>query len=211
MTTDQKVIGGVALISILILAFAVFFMGGNSQKSGPVDQSLLVKSDSNKIASDSAKVTLVEFGDYQCPACGMAAPVIKQILDEYQGRVSFVFRHFPLPQHSNAMIAAKAAEAAGEQGKYWQMHDRLYSDQQQWENLPDPTETFIGYAKEFGMDENAFKASISTEKFFDKINGDKNDGNTLGVDSTPTFFVNGIKIRGFAYNDLKQQIERALQ
>jgi predicted DsbA family dithiol-disulfide isomerase len=82
---------------------------------------------------------------------------------------------------------------------------------QEWENLPDPTETFIGYAKEFGMDENAFKASISTEKFFDKINGDKNDGNALGVDSTPTFFVNGIKIRGFAYNDLKQQIERSLQ
>ncbi len=211
MTTDQKVIGGVALISILILAFAVFFMGGSTQKSGPVDQSLLVKADSNKMASDSAKVTLVEFGDYQCPACGMAAPVIKQILDEYQGKVGFVFRHFPLPQHSNAMIAAKAAEAAGEQGKYWQMHDRLYSSQQQWENLPNPTETFVGYAKEFGLDENAFKASITTEKFFDKINGDKNDGDTLGVDSTPTFFVNGIKIRGFAYKDLKQQIEKALE
>ncbi len=211
MTTDQKVIGGAALISILILAFAVFFMGGSTQKSGPVDQSLLVKADSNKIASDSAKVTLVEFGDYQCPACGMAAPVIKQILDEYQGKVGFVFRHFPLPQHSNAMIAAKAAEAAGEQGKYWQMHDRLYSAQQEWENLPNPTETFVGYAKEFGMDESAFKASITTEKFFDKINGDKNDGNTLGVDSTPTFFVNGIKIRGFAYKDLKLQIDKALQ
>lgn len=211
MTTDQKVIGGVALISVLILAFAVFFMGGNTPKNGPIDQSLLVKENSNKIATGSAKVTLVEFGDYQCPACAMAAPVIKQITEEYAGRVNFVFRHFPLPQHGNAMIAAKAAEAAGEQGKYFLMHDKLYSTQTQWESLANPTDVFVNYAKDLGLDQTAFKNELATDKYFDKINGDKNDGTSLGVNSTPTLFINGVKMAGFNYTDLKNQIEKELQ
>jgi protein-disulfide isomerase len=213
MSTDQKIIGGVALVSIVILGWAVVMFSGNSQTSSSqiADPALLVRSDSNQIATDSAKVTIVEFGDYQCPACAMAAPVAKQLIDEYPGQVNFVFRHFPLPQHANAMIAAKAAEAAGEQGRYWQMHDLLYANQAKWERVANPLEIFVGYAKELGLNESQFREVVGSNKYFDKINGDKNDGEALGVNSTPTFFINGVKTSGFSAPTLKQQIEKALQ
>lgn len=211
MTQEQKIILGVSLLSALILGFAVFFLGKNTPKSGLVDQTLLVRENSNQIASGSAKVTLVEFGDYQCPACALAHPVVKQLTSEYQGRINFVFRHFPLPQHPNAMLASKVAEAAGSQGKYWQMHDLLYSSQKDWGEAADPTELFVKYAKDLGLDETAFKTAISSETYFEKINGDKNDGNAVGVNSTPSFYINGIKTNGFGYPEMKQQIEKALQ
>ncbi len=212
MSTDQRIIAIVAVLSVLILGYAVFFLGKSpAGTSEPADLSVLVRPDSNKIASDSAKVTIVEFGDYQCPACAVANPVVKQLVEEYQGRINFVFRHFPLPQHQHAMVAAKAAEAAGEQGKFWQMHHLLYENQTKWENSQSPSEIFTQYAREIGLNEEQFKQSLNSDKFFDKINGDRNDGNTIGVNSTPTFYINGVKTAGFSAPDLKQQIDKALQ
>lgn len=211
MSSDQKIILGVAIISALILGVAVFSFSSSAKPTEPVDQTLLVRDNSNKTASSSAKVTLVEFGDYQCPACALAHPITKQLLAEYQGQVNFVFRHFPLPQHPNAMISAKAAEAAGEQGKYWEMHNKIYETQPQWENDPNAAAIFTDFAKELGLNENQFNESMNSDKFFSKINGDKNDGEAVGVNSTPTFFINGVKARSFKYNELKQQIDQALQ
>ncbi len=202
-----------AIVCVAILGWAVLMFSGNSSSptAQSVDPAILVRPDSNKIATDSAKVTVVEFGDYQCPACAMAAPVTKQLLKEYEGRINFVFRHFPLPQHGNAMLAAKAAEAAGEQGKYWQMHELLYTNQTAWENQSSAAEIFAGYAKEIGLNDTQFRDTMNSNKFFDKINGDRNDGETAGVNSTPTFYINGVKTAGFSAPSLKQQIEKALQ
>lgn len=208
MNQETKIIGGIVLLSLVILLGAVFFLS----KPAPPDTTeditkLLVKADSNKIASDSAKVTIVEFGDYQCPACAQANPQVKQVLAEYPGKVNFVFRHFPLPQHGNALIAAEAAEAAGAQGKYWEMHDKLYTSQNEWSENPSALAIFTRYAQEMGLNTEQFKSAVSANQSNDKIMSDKNDGETLRVNSTPTFYLNGVKMRSFYYADFKQQID----
>src|SRR5581483_190972 len=96
------------------------------------DSTVLTRNANHKITSTNTKVTIIEFADFQCPACGQAHPALKQILEEYKGKVTFIYRHFPLPQHQNAILAAKASEAAGEQGKFWEMHDMLYEKQNEW-------------------------------------------------------------------------------
>src|SRR6478609_1380375 len=119
MNQEAKIITIIGVITLVLLVGGIFLLGKSSTTSSTkADPAVLVKNDSHKISSDSAKLTVVEFGDYQCPACAMAQPTVKQLLSTYSGRVNFVFRHFPLPQHSNAIPAAMAAEAAGTQGKY---------------------------------------------------------------------------------------------
>lgn len=208
MNQETKIIGGIVLLSLAILTGAVFFLSKPSPRVTPEERTdLLIKSDSNKIASDSAKVTIVEFGDYQCPACAVAHPQVKQVLAEYPGKVSFVFRHFPLPQHSNALIAAEVAEAAGKQGKYWEMHDKLYISQAEWSDSSAPLDLFTGYAQGIGLNTEQFKSDVSANSSYDKIMSDKKDGELLQVNSTPTFYLNGIKMTNFSYANFKQQIE----
>ena len=175
------------------------------------DEKLLVGEDSHKVTSDSAKVTIVEFGDYQCPACGAAHPIVKQILKDYGEQITFVFRNFPLPMHNNAKISAEAAEAAGAQGKFWEMHDKLYETQNNWAESSKPLDLFVNYAQELGLDVDKFKEDIDGNKYSDRINKDKSDGNTLGVNSTPTFFINGEKLVGAPnFNTLKSKIDSQL-
>ncbi len=210
MTQETKVLFGIGGITVAILLGAVFFLSKTPPISGNgsvVDNNLLIKENSWKIATDSAKVTIVEFGDYQCPACGASYPVIEQILKDYPKKVNFVFRHFPLPLHLNSLEAAEAAEAAGEQGKYWQMHELLYKNQSDWSESKAVLEIFINYAKELGLNIDLFKSSMSSNKFIDKINSDKNDGTSLGINSTPTFFVNGTRLNNWSYNEFKKYIE----
>lgn len=216
MTQEAKVIAGIGIVTLAIIVGGVFFFNKSSQtQSNPqskvTDEKLLIGKDSHKIASDSAKVTIVEFGDYQCPACGAAHPVVKQILSDYQGRITFVFRNFPLPMHSNAKISAEAAEAAGAQGKFWEMHDKLYESQATWAETAKPLDLFVSYAQEFGLDTSKFKEEVEGNKYAERINKDQTDGNTLGVNSTPTFFINGEKLVGTPnYNSLKSMIDSRL-
>lgn len=214
MSQETKVLLGIVAVTLVILTGAIFFLSNSDSKSSinsssSADPKLLVKEDSNKITADSAKVTIVEFGDYQCPACNAAHPIVKQILKDYQGKVNFVFRHFPLPQHQNAIIAAQAAEAAGEQDKYWEMHNKLYEDQNSWAESNNPLEIFVKYAQDLNLNVDQFKASISSNKHQQKILNDKNDGTSLGINSTPTFYINGIKTDGFGYNEFKESIEKS--
>lgn len=210
MTQEAKVLLGLGAVTAGILISAVFFLS-NSKPETPnnsqVDSSSLIKSDSRKIATDSAKTTVVEFGDYQCPACKMAHPIVKQVLNDYSGKVNFVFRHFPLPQHKNALIAAEAAEAAGEQGKYFEMHNKLYENQDEWDENNNPLEIFLKYAQELNLNGEQFKGSIVGNKYREKINADKNDGSSMGVNSTPTFFINGTRMSNFSYEEFKKRIE----
>lgn len=148
-------------------------------------------------ATGSARVQVVEFADFQCPACGAAHPPIKQMLETYANDVTFVFRHFPLrTTHKNAQVAALAAEAAGAQGKFWEMHDTLFERQKEWEDSNDPVSKFADYAAELGLDVTAFRQAVEIEQFAGRIDEDVQDGLVLGVNSTPTFFVNGQKTTG---------------
>lgn len=215
MKQEIKILLIVSVATIAILAGAVFLLGGStSPNQGPkvADQTILIRTDSNKMGSESAKIKLVEFGDYQCPACGAAYPVISKILATYKNDTLFVFRNYPLSIHANSTIAAKAAEAAGVQGKYWQMYDALYQNQSTWSTSNSPIDVFTSYAKTMGLDTEKFKQDVQSNKFDAKIQEDTNDGNSVGVNATPTFYLNGKQIVGVPnYNNLKKDIDALLK
>jgi Na+/H+ antiporter NhaA len=139
-----------------------------------------------------APVTLVEYGDYECPHCGRAAPVVKELLERFDGRLRFVFRHLPLVDvHPNAALAAQAAEAAGAQGRFWDMHDRLFDHQ---DDL-DPHD-LSRHAAEIGLDVAAFEDDLRSHRFAGRVAQDVNSADEAGVAGTPTFFVNEVRYRG---------------
>lgn len=216
MTGEAKAISAIGIATVLIIAGGVLIssrMGKSSSNSTPaqkVDSNLLVRDDSNKISTDSAKVTLVEFGDFQCPACAAYHGTVKKIINDNKGKLNFVFRNFPLSQHQNAQIASEAAEAAGEQGKYWEMYDILYEKQSDWSDSRKPLDIFQQYAKDIKLDVEKFKKSVNDNKFADKINKDKVDGNAAGVDATPTFYINNEKFSGSPV-DLETRINMELK
>jgi protein-disulfide isomerase len=151
------------------------------------------------------EITLVEFGDYECPGCGEAYYVISRIESEMGDALRFVFREFPYARlHPHAELAAQAAEAAGAQGRFWEMHDLLFQNQQALE-LHD----LIGYAKQLSLDVKEFKENLKTEKYMDRIREDFRSGVQNGVFGTPTIFLNGIRHNDECdYDTLMAAIER---
>lgn len=155
----------------------------------------------------SSKVVLIEYGDFQCPGCGGAFPQIKSIKEEYKDKIAFIFRNFPLTTiHPNALAASTAAEAAGLQGKFWEMHDALYESQDAWSGIDASkrTDIFVGYAKDIGLDVEKFKSDLSDPKISAKINRDRAFGRKLAIDSTPTLYINDTKLSDDEVNDLVQ-------
>ena len=141
--------------------------------------------------SASATVTLIEFSDFQCPFCSRVNPTLKQIEDEYKGKVKIAFRNLPLPFHDKAHLAAEAALAAHEQGKFWPMHDKLFANQQA---LDRPS--LDKYAQELGLNMSKFTAALDSGKFKDKVDQDAKEGGSFGATGTPTFFINGTRLVG---------------
>lgn len=138
-----------------------------------------------------AKLTIIEYGDYQCPACGYYHPIVKEVMEEFKDDVYFVFRHFPLTNaHQFAVVAASAAEAAGRQGKYWEMHNLIMENQQMWSRGM-ATSAFLAYARELGLDDVQFNADVRDEDILAKIERDFQSGVNLGVNSVPSFYFNG--------------------
>lgn len=218
MSNEVKIIAGISVVTLVLVIGAAFLFGGSSSSSSqnakPISNTnALVHADSHAIKANS-KVTLVEFGDFQCPACGAEYPIITQLLQTYNGKINFVFRNFPLPQHQNAQAAAEAAEAAGAQGKFFEMYNMLYTNQQTWGET-DPNKAmnyFTQYAKALRLDMNKWTSEVKSNKYKAKIQSDINDGYAVGVNATPTFFLNGVPIQGGQpYNDFKAKIDAALQ
>lgn len=195
MGREAKILLGIALaVAIGVSALIVAGSKDTAKVEPAADGSQLVKEDSRQ-TKPGAKVTLVEFGDFQCPACAQAQPVVNQLKQQYPEQLNLVFRHFPLRSiHKNAEVSAQAAEAAGEQGKFFEYADLLYARQTEWANDPNPYPKFEAYAKSIGIDTGRFKAAYDAKKFADLIKRDEKDGGTLGVNSTPTFFVDGQKV-----------------
>jgi len=164
--------------------------------------------------SDKSGVVLVEYGDYQCPACGQYYPIVKQVVEKYKDQITFQFRNFPLVQiHKNAFVASRAAEAADKQGKFWEMHDMLYEQQQTWAEVSNPNTFFEGYAKQLGLDVTKFKQDMASEDTNDRINADIQAGQSLGANSTPTFVLNGKKLdkNPSSLEDFNKAIEDAIK
>lgn len=141
----------------------------------------------------SSTVTLVEYSDFQCPACAAFYPIAKEVVASTS--IRFVYRHFPLITiHKNADYAAAAAEAAGIQGKFWEMHDMLFETQNDWANSADALKTFSTYAQGLGLDVKKFDADVISREVRQKVNDDYRGGSASGVRGTPTFFLNGVMI-----------------
>ena len=161
--------------------------------------------------SASSTVTLTEYGDFQCPACGAYEPLVQSVEAAYGTRVRFIFRHFPLQQHPNARPAAMASEAAGAQGKFWEMHDLLYAKQHDWENSDNPEAIFITYAETLKLNINTFKDSLNSKVLARKISDSYDYGVLFNVDGTPAFFLNDTRIENPANLDgFKTLIDAAL-
>ncbi|MEA2173450.1 MAG: hypothetical protein QOD00_1042 [Blastocatellia bacterium] len=140
----------------------------------------------------SAPVMLEEYGDFQCPPCGALYPLMKKLEGEYGSRLRVVFREFPLAKiHKNALDAARAAEAAGLQGRFWEMHDMLYEKQGNWNVMPDARPVFQEFARELKLDVARFNSDMDSLQVNSRITADMARGDSLGVKGTPTIFING--------------------
>lgn len=157
-----------------------------------------------------APVTVVEYSDFQCPACGYYATSIAPDIDKTYvetGKIRFVYHEYPLPQHNNAIAAAEAGRCAADQNAFWPMHDLLFQRQTAWESIAQPASTFAGYATELNLDRAAFESCMSSAKHRPTILQAQQDGNNVGINQTPTFEING---RRYSMSDLRGGIEQAL-
>lgn len=184
----------VLVIAGLIGIFAL--TGGDKNNSGGNGGGNSEAQLSNHVTgATESKVTLIEYGDFQCPACKSYHPVLQQLKEEYGDRVTFQFRHFPLTQiHPNAFIGARAAEAAGKQGKFFEMHDLLFENQEAWSTAPNPTVVLENYAEQLGLNVDQFKTDMNSAEVAATINADAKAAQAAGGNSTPTFVLNDTRI-----------------
>lgn len=215
MSKEAKILIGIAgAVIIGGVLLAIFANPQPIDPGAPVDTTSLIRENNHMTGSKDAKVNIVEFADYQCPACKAANPVLKRLVEEYKDNpnVNLVFKNFPLDSiHPNARISAEAAEAAGEQGKYWEMNELLFANQEQWSTNPSPLDIFVGYAQQVGVENiEQFRDSVQIRKYNEIISADVSDGQSVGVNSTPTIFINGEKMESYQYDTLKAKIEEKL-
>ncbi len=163
------------------------------------------------VGNPNSKVVLTEFGDYQCPACGVWHPYIRDtIIPQYQDRVLIVFKNFPLEMHKNAQAAAQAVEGAALQGKFWEMHNIVYDNQKNWENESNPNQKFEDYARQIGLNVDQWKKDRDSAKVKDLIKADVELGTKLNLPGTPAFLINGVIQQPKAFEDLKNALDQAL-
>lgn len=168
-----------------------------------------IQTDDHVRGKTSAPVVLIEYGDFQCPACGTAYSIVKQLETELGDKLVVVFRHFPLNQHKNALVASEAAEAAGKQGKFFEMHDLLYENQDKWSESSDFQTFANSYATQLGLDVTKFESDMKASDAQSKIDADLASGRKAQVNSTPTFFLNGTKMTIKTYEDFMNQVRNA--
>ena len=217
------------ILSVIILAFLgfVFWLSESnkidlsnidaskniaaSSQSGDIEEHVYPASNKN------AKVVLIEYGDFQCPACSTMSPKLKALSEEYGDKIAVIFRNFPLSGHANALSAAAAVEAAGLQGKYWEMHDTIYENQTNWgsANASERTELYKKYAQQAGVsDLEKFVSDMKSSNISKKINYDKALGSASKITGTPSFFLNGEELKNDVWGDdakLRKKIDSLLK
>lgn len=186
-------IGSLVLTLIAVIAVSVMFTNKASAPVIAVDQKILISDTPHTKGKADAKVTVVEFSDLQCPACSAAEPAVQSVLSKYGDSVFFVYRHFPLRTvHVHAAEAARASEAAQKQGAFWAFHDKLFATQEAWAAEKDPAAKFIQYAGELKLNTDQFAKDLKDSSLDARVTADERDANTVGVNATPTFYVNGL-------------------
>lgn len=158
----------------------------------------------------SAAVTLVEYSDFQCPACSAAEPTVRDISREFGSRIRLVYRNFPLMQHPYSKNAARAAEAAGKQGKFWEMHDMLFDNQAAWTNAANVDDIFKGYAEKLGLNVAQYVSDVNSPAVEQKVEADISGAIAANVNATPSFFLNGDKLNLQSFSDLTDAVRIAV-
>lgn len=161
------------------------------------------------IGNKESQNTLMEYGDFQCPACAAYKPLVDQLLKEQGANFRFVYRHFPLRQHFQAKDAAYAAEAAGKQGKFWTIYDLIYKYQTDWAEKTNAKNIFLDYVSSLGLNLEQFKKDRDLAEIKNRIEKDIQEGLKIGINSTPTFYLNGKKIQPRSYEEFSNLIKQS--
>ncbi len=215
-TVKKTIYFGLTLIAILAFIFGLMWASGvnkASNNTGRVNVDAVMADDQIIGDKDNVKAVLVEYSDFQCPACAFYAPLVKEILAEYEkAGLLFVYRHFPLTGHAHALIAAKAAEAAGLQGQFWPMHDLIFQHQDVWatQSSEKVREILLSYATDLGLEMEKFVSDMNSKVIEEKIQRDLISGRQSGVKGTPTFYLNDHEVSVRTLDQFKTLIEAAL-
>jgi len=198
----------------VLLTGSVFAISRFSDTSTVIDTNATIAAIgvTDQIKGDpQAKAIFIEYSDFQCPACAAYYPLVKNLIEKYGTSIVFVYRHFPLQQHPAAKPAAYAAEAAGKQGKFWEMHDLLFERQQQWSGKNDPEKIFRGYAAELGLSLEQYDQDVDSSDIKGKVESDIRSGQQAKITGTPTFFLNGKSIQPQSVEEFDSLIKNAIQ
>ncbi len=185
---NKKIIQGIALVAFIAVAIGALYYGGvfgNSSSGNGTDNV------SQRVAQE---VHILKYSDFQCPACGAYVPLEERLKDEYGDMIEFEYRHFPLQSHQYSALAAYAAEAARNQGKFDEMHDLIFEHQSEW-SRGNAREHFLDYAEQLELDMEQFKEDVQSDEIHNKVVQQKQEGIRRSVTATPTFFLNGQKLR----------------
>ena len=214
MSTNLKI--SAALVAAFVVTVAVLLgvnnSGADDTGTAEAGGAPVVRKDSHRLSTAADdRVTLVEFLDFECEACKAAYPFVEQLRNDYDGRVTFVARYFPMPGHANAENAAVAVEAAAQQGRYEDMYHRMYETQTEWgERQDSQADVFRGFAEGMGLDMADYDAAVGDPTTLERVLRDREDGLALGVEGTPTFFLNGEKVEAQITDEFIELIDAAL-
>ncbi|MCT1479629.1 DsbA family protein [Microbacterium sp. p3-SID336] len=213
-TSVKATLIAIAVAVVLVTAGIVWSIVQQGPEADPEAGEKLptVRTDSHVLDEGGPDaVTVVEFLDFECEACGAFYPVVEELREKYAGDIRYVVRYFPLPGHVNSTQAALAAEAAAQQGRFEDMYHHLFETQTQWGEQPEETPAvFRAFADELGLDLDAYDAAVADPATLARVEQDKRDGERLAVNSTPTFFVDGEMVQLQEWDDLEQAIDAAL-
>lgn len=203
--------GAVTVIGLVIWGLFAIVTSPTTPTSQKVNIAPISAKDFTK-GDPKAKITLVEYSDFQCPACAAYYPLVKQLLDEYKDKIYFTYRMFPLTNiHPNSHISAQAAYAAYKQNKFSEMEDLLFTNQKDWSPASDPRGIFMDYARQLKLDAKKFEGDMNSDEAKKYVNDSENQALSEGMNSTPTFILNGVKIKNPAgYEEFKKLIDNEL-
>ncbi len=201
-----------AIIAVIIVIFGGILIFNGSKHSGS-NATNNAQPTSNVTGKGTSGVTLVEYGDFQCPVCGQYYPLVEEVVQKYNDQIFFQFRNLPLIQiHQNAFAAARAGQAAAKQGKFWDMYNKLYSNQSAWASSSNPVPIFDQYAQQIGLNMDQYKKDYASSATNDIINADIAAFDKTGQEkATPTFFLDGKKIKATTLDEFSQFIDTEIQ
>lgn len=206
LTGESKLLLSILAATVAIIGGAIFFFSKPTPPPKPLAREELIAPDSFSIGNASASAYLVEFSDFQCPACRAFMPVVDELVTKYSDKLFFVYRHYPLTQHAFAKPAAMAVEAAGEQGKFWEMGKLLFENQDRFSK-----ELWGSLADELKLNRKDFDQAMNDETLKAKIDRDEIAAAALKLPGTPSFFLNGVRLEVASPLDLKTAVEKVIQ